>query len=150
MGSGAHQVPNGKKHSEPATLPSPHALEKAKLRRGRQEARSPLLALPPAPPLRPAWHQARRLAPGHYSKARRPFVLGIRRLGEKPTERPGILWPFAGLEAADNCGMSLGRWLVVRGSGLRIVIWLVLPGPCQLPDSIAVRISTGLRSNPLS
>lgn len=40
-------------------LALPHAHEKAKLLRVRQEARSPSLALSPSPSLGPAWHQAR-------------------------------------------------------------------------------------------
>lgn len=70
-GSGAHQVPNGKKHSgvrDASFFCLPHAREKAKLGRVKQEARSPSLALPPAPPLRPARHQARDGLPGIIQK----------------------------------------------------------------------------------
>lgn len=49
-------------------LVPPHTREKAKLLRVRQEARSPSLALSPAPSLRLSWHQTRVWLPGIIQK----------------------------------------------------------------------------------
>lgn len=104
-GSGAHQVPNGKKHMEPAPPSSaselpPHAREKAELGVSRRPgAPRSLASLHPccSPP-------GTRLdgLPSIIQTARRPFVLGTRRSGEKPARRPGILWPSAELGAPDK------------------------------------------------